>query len=358
MRFVDFQIELANRLKLSKDENLVVFPRKINDAYKEIARAYDWEHLRRSGELETIPNYTTGTVSVTNGSFTVNGSGTVWTSAMEGRYFQSQGGTVWYRISKVQSNTQLTLLSPYLDLTASAQTYSIWKRFYYLYSEVHRILEFGSWIRTGDLVDRPATYTSDVQENISTAGEPVTFSPYGADPFERSYTDSGTVTLTNNSNLLSGAGTTFLGNAEPGDILQVGSTYFRVKRVESDTAIRLTTSAISDLPGSTYSISKDNPIGIQLYFAANASYLFPFTYSKRVYDMVNDNDRPELPEDFDMAILDGAEASRLRELNDTRWINKLQEYKARIQDLMSQRFVSRPRARVMAPKIHSRGGYL
>lgn len=357
MRFVDFQAELASRLKIDIDANEVVIQRKINDAYKEIARAYDWEHLRRTGELTTVPNYTTGTVTVTNGSYVVTGSGTAWTSTMEGRFFKPQGSGNWYRISKVQSATQLTLLSPYLDSTLSGQTYSIWKRFYYIYSEVHRIIELGTWIRNGVLVDKSSTYLGDNELDPSVSGEPESFSLYGADPFERTYSD-GTVTTTQNSNLLTGVGTSFLGNAEPGDIVTIGGDSFRVKRVESDTTIRLTNSVINAVSASTYSIAKDNPIGIQLYFAANASYLFPFTYTKRVYDMLNDSDRPELPEDFDIAILDGAEASRYRELNDARWQPKLQEYVLRVKDLMSQRLLSRPRARVMAPKIYTRGGYI
>lgn len=352
--------ELANRLKLSeteRDTNRALLLQKINHAYQEVARAYDWEHLKRTGEVRTIPNYTTGTCSIINGSNIVSGNG-VWTSDMEGSYFKPQGSGNWYRISKVQSASQLILLTPIIDATASAQTYAIWKRFYYLYSEVHRILGFGSWIRNGELVDKPSQYAEDVSTDISVSGEPETFSAYGADPFERSYS-TGTITTSKDSNLLVGLSTAWLGNIEPGDIISIGGTVkSRVKRVESDTAIRMTNFVDSDVSGSTYSIAKDSPLGIQLYFAANTAYLFPYTYSKRVYDMLHDGDRPELPSDFDQAILDGAFANRMRDLNDQRWVNSLNEYTARVKDLIGQRFVSKPRSRTMPIKITTRGGYI
>lgn len=362
MLFGDFQAELGVRLKLTADERKTdeqkaILSRKLNDAYKEVARAYDWEHLKRTGELLTVPNYTDGSVAITINSNIVTGTSTVWTSSMEGRYFQPQGSGNWYRISKVNSATELVLLTPIIEASAGGQTYKIWKRFYYLYSEVRRIMDFGSWIVDGQLINKPAQYFQDNVIDISVTGEPSSFSLYGADPFERSYSD-GTISLVKDSNLLSGVGTLWLANVDAGDIVKVGTLIFRVKRVESDTAIRLTTRAASDISGSPYSTEKDLPVGIQLYFSANKAYLFPYTYSKRVYDMQNDLDRPELPEEFDLAILDGAEANRLRDLNDSRWVKKLGEYSARIKDLMGQRFISNPRSRVMAPKISTRGGYI
>ena len=69
--------------------------------------------------------YSTGTVSVTNGSTTVTGSGTNFTSgARAGEAFYGPDGKL-YEVGSVVSSTQLTLNTAYLGSTATGQSYSI-----------------------------------------------------------------------------------------------------------------------------------------------------------------------------------------------------------------------------------------
>lgn len=80
-------------------------------------------------------DYTTGTiVSVANEGTTVTGSGTSWTSGMEGRYINipnttaSNGGDgFWYEIASVTSATELELLKPYSgeSIVAGSASYTI-----------------------------------------------------------------------------------------------------------------------------------------------------------------------------------------------------------------------------------------
>lgn len=70
-------------------------------------------------------NYTTGSVSVTNGSTTITGSGTNWDSSMVDKAFRLNGGNKFYRISAFVSTTQLTLANSYGEATASGQSYTI-----------------------------------------------------------------------------------------------------------------------------------------------------------------------------------------------------------------------------------------
>jgi hypothetical protein len=75
----------------------------------------------------TNANYTTGTISVTNGSATVTGSSTVWnttTNAAVGEYIKLPDGK-WYMISAIASNTSLTIETTYQGSTLAAQTYTI-----------------------------------------------------------------------------------------------------------------------------------------------------------------------------------------------------------------------------------------
>lgn len=75
----------------------------------------------------TNSNYTTGTISVTNGSAAITGSGTSWatsTNAETGEYIKLPDGK-WYRIESIASNTSLTIEVNYQGSTLSGQTYTI-----------------------------------------------------------------------------------------------------------------------------------------------------------------------------------------------------------------------------------------
>jgi hypothetical protein len=69
--------------------------------------------------------YRTGTIAVTNGSATVTGSGTAFTTAvLAGDSLQAPDGRL-YEVATVVSATQLTLASAYLGATASGQAYAV-----------------------------------------------------------------------------------------------------------------------------------------------------------------------------------------------------------------------------------------
>ncbi|MBS1188899.1 MAG: hypothetical protein H6R10_691 [Rhodocyclaceae bacterium] len=73
-----------------------------------------------------MPWTTSGTISVTNNSTTVNGSGTTWASAGLARAGDVMliGGAL-FEVASVQSNTQLTLASNYLGANASGLSYAL-----------------------------------------------------------------------------------------------------------------------------------------------------------------------------------------------------------------------------------------
>jgi len=67
-----------------------------------------------------------GTVDVTNGSQVVSGSGTNWLSSVSANdLFIIQGESVIYRIASVASDTQLSLSSNYVGVTAAALPYVV-----------------------------------------------------------------------------------------------------------------------------------------------------------------------------------------------------------------------------------------
>ena len=77
-----------------------------------------------------MAQYKTGTVSVTNGSQTVTGSGTTWsTNITVGDIFTVVGDSVWYSVGSVDSDTQITLSSNYAGTTSSGSSYTISRDF-------------------------------------------------------------------------------------------------------------------------------------------------------------------------------------------------------------------------------------
>lgn len=78
----------------------------------------------------SVEDYTAGTVTVTNGSQTVTGSGTTFTSAMANRWLQitdttNTGQGYWYRVISVESATSLTLETAYDGASGASLTYRI-----------------------------------------------------------------------------------------------------------------------------------------------------------------------------------------------------------------------------------------
>ncbi len=76
--------------------------------------------------------YTTGTVSVSNGSAIVTGSGTTFTASMIGRYFQitsATGDGLWYKVSGFTSATSITLENFYQGTTVGTVNYQVAEAF-------------------------------------------------------------------------------------------------------------------------------------------------------------------------------------------------------------------------------------
>lgn len=91
----------------------------------------------------TQEDYTTGTVTVTNNSASVVGSGTIWTSAMVGRWFQANEDQYWYRIASFTDTTHITLESVFEGTTKAGDTYIIGET-PEIPPELHMLLPYGA----------------------------------------------------------------------------------------------------------------------------------------------------------------------------------------------------------------------
>jgi hypothetical protein len=77
--------------------------------------------------LLTAADFTTGTVTVTNGSITITHSASGFTPQMVGRYFQVTDSTdgKWYRIGAYTSSSVVTLENYYEGISGSGRTFRI-----------------------------------------------------------------------------------------------------------------------------------------------------------------------------------------------------------------------------------------
>lgn len=96
--------------------------RWVRDRYRSVCENYLWSFKLAQGQFGTNNAYTTGTVTMTNASAAVTGSGTTWTSAMTGRQFKVRNFV--YTFTYVSATTG-TLDRLWLNADVSAQAYSI-----------------------------------------------------------------------------------------------------------------------------------------------------------------------------------------------------------------------------------------
>ena len=110
-----------------------------------------WRWLYREGSIVTIPEVTTGTVDVTEGSAVVSGTGTAWEPSMVGRTFHSGGYEELYEIKAVPSPTVLELTLPYNGTTATGKSYHIVEDFYRLPDDFDSEVQVLQFVPAGNL---------------------------------------------------------------------------------------------------------------------------------------------------------------------------------------------------------------
>jgi hypothetical protein len=136
------------------------------------------------------PTYSTGTVTVTNGSATVTGVGTAWlTQAPAGSTFVSTDG-VTYTIDSVASDTSLLLTANYGGTTLGGQAYTVTRQnqTYNLGSDTYNEIFGVSGITLYETSTRPIA----LQEHLSGDWDPT--EPKGVPEFYQ-YQPEGQVSL-------------------------------------------------------------------------------------------------------------------------------------------------------------------
>jgi hypothetical protein len=246
--------------------------------------------------ITTVAPYTTGTVAMTNGSTTVTGTDTVWTSAMVGRKIRFASENAYYRISAVGGNTSLTLEVPYQGTTDTDATYSIYKDEYRLPADLDTYKVMRQIENSVAMVGVEASAFDIYEATPESQGHP-NFEILVGTKLD-TYT-TGTLSGTAAASVLTGTDTawTSVEGLGKGNRVTVGSNVYTVKSVDSATQITIYEKIVTTVSGSTYTIHLDNYI-IQFYEIPSAVENIYFHYQRIPYPLINDADIPDLPEKY------------------------------------------------------------
>lgn len=121
--------------------------RWLNFVQEDLCARWPWTFLLGREAIATIPDYSTGTVSVSNASTSVVGVGTTFTTTHgDGTYFiQFTANQDYYRVSARVSNTSITLETAYQGTAISAGTFTLRKFFYSLSATADEVIDVRNW---------------------------------------------------------------------------------------------------------------------------------------------------------------------------------------------------------------------
>ncbi len=228
---------------------------RINELAARIAYRKPYEWRKQTFHLTTRAPYETGTITLTQNSKTVTGSGTTWTDAMKIGYLFFGGNA--YKINRVSSSTEVILEAPYPGDTASGQSYKFIFPDAYLPFEISSIINVK--LAGGDI---EVSSKDKLVNAYGNPGQPVecAISERGRED----YYNTGTVAVTASSTTVTGTGTTWTSDMEGmGFRVNDFSKMYRIKSVDVNNQTITLQDAYegSTETGKSYKI---NPAGIPL----------------------------------------------------------------------------------------------
>lgn len=114
----------------------------LQDRYRQVLQRVSWQRLEMRSLVSLVAEYATGTVTVTNGSTAITGSGTTWAATMNGRLIRIGADQEWYEFTYV-SGTAGTLDREYVGASAAGASYRINKSVYALDTDVRDVQRVG-----------------------------------------------------------------------------------------------------------------------------------------------------------------------------------------------------------------------
>ncbi len=270
--------------------------RRVNLSRSKVAAKFSgrWASMYREAWLPLVPVYGTGTVAVTLGSRTVTGTLTVWTPAMVGRKFLGPNNE-YYKIAAVASSTSLTLTEPYQGTTVSSGgVYQIWKDEYVLYPDVNSIVDFVNYTDPVQMSEDTPRHGRLIFPRSTANDTPKCFSVLGRQRVVVAYA-TGTVSISAGARTLTGVGTAWFDNVQPGFEVTIGSYVYHVDTVDSDTQLTLHEYAVVVASAASYSATGRNAMIVR-FLKPSSQTIVGYSYFGKIYPLVNDSDEDWLLE--------------------------------------------------------------
>lgn len=182
--FLQLRQDLADQVGLDQtvSSNDTLLKRWINKGQQKILRAFEWPFNRASTPLvvQTVTDYTTGTVATTAGSTTVTFSATI-AASKAGQYLQTSSSNDWYKITAHTAGTATATLEIGALYAATAATYTIRKVYYSTDATVDRIIQVSQSVLPYQLTETTPEFFQAVNPGFLSSGTPRIYMPCGLD---------------------------------------------------------------------------------------------------------------------------------------------------------------------------------
>ncbi len=182
--FLVLQQELAAQVGMDQtvSSQATLLKRWINNAQQVILRSFEWPFLRSPTPLviQTVLDYTTGTVATAAGSTAVTFSGTIATSKT-GQYIQTVDSKDWYKITAHSAGTATATLEIAAITSNAAATFTIRKFYYSTSSSVDRIIQVFQDVLPYQLQETTPEYFQSFNAGFLSSGTPRLYCMAGLD---------------------------------------------------------------------------------------------------------------------------------------------------------------------------------
>lgn len=326
--------------------------RFINDVRREIYRENDWDFAIRRYQINLPDDYSTGTVSINQDSRVVTGSGTSFTSDMEGRYIHfahdSNSQEEWYKIASVTSSTELILDATFVDESISDEDFLIRKVYHRIPGSVQKLDQVRKFTSPRRLEKISTARMYEYYSNLNLVSGQRRFIMSGIYGKEDTYS-TGTVTATTGSKTVSGSGTSWLGNVIPGDKLTLNGTEYYVENVDSDTSITLYQKLLSDYSSASYTLTSDpDSLMIRFDYQADGRTLLDIEYYEKCFPLLGDNDEDYVLRNYPELVIEGVLVWEKRATDDNTWSTDYQKWSASVRNVIQ----SNADNYIWAPRFH------
>jgi hypothetical protein len=143
---LNFRQMVGEILQWNPDLNVQMAARAIQNTYRRLVDERNWYGLLVKGQVVSPAAVTGGTITVTNGSTSIVGSGTAFTANMIGRQFRVGFSNPIYTIvtpppgNPIMSPTNLSIDLPWGGQTASGVSYMVFQNIFSFGSNIKRLL--------------------------------------------------------------------------------------------------------------------------------------------------------------------------------------------------------------------------